>query len=293
MDFENLKEGQSIQKPPKFDKENFLEWKNKFENYVRSIDQDLWHVISIGDFKPTKTSFENQNGYPKLYKNNKAKIMIYKALPRYEYERVFLCQTANDIWKNILNRHEVICQVKDDQFDLTYELGVLGKLINRHLLKNYTCTTSLNVLNEGTSKDEYVCLGELACESREEKEVEEDNDPIGNCQSIEATSKVSGNNKHACFDTFILESSKEENESKHLGNTNLKTISKNKYSKAFMNHFEKGKKSDKFNESTRSLEKLLKSQKSFQDKTGLGFNSKESSTSKTKQVNFVKAKREV
>ena len=50
MDFENLKEGQSIQKPPQFDKENFLEWKNKFENYVRSIDQDLWHVISIGNF---------------------------------------------------------------------------------------------------------------------------------------------------------------------------------------------------------------------------------------------------
>ena len=57
MDFENLKEGQSIQKPPLFEKENFLEWKSKFENYVRSIDQDLWHVISIGDFKPTKTSF--------------------------------------------------------------------------------------------------------------------------------------------------------------------------------------------------------------------------------------------
>ena len=189
MDFENLKEGQSIQKPPKFDKENFLEWKNKFENYVRSIDQDLWHVISIGNFEPTETSFGKQNGHPKLYKNNKAKLMIYKALPRYEYERVFFCQTANDIWNNILYRYEITCQVKDDQFDLTYELEVLEKLINRHLLKNYTCTTSLNVLNEGTSKDKHVCLGELACESREEKEVDEDNDLIGNCQSIEATSK--------------------------------------------------------------------------------------------------------
>ena len=48
--------------------------------------------------------------------------MIYKALPKNEYEKVFLCQTANDIWKNILNRHQEICQVKDDQFDLTYEL---------------------------------------------------------------------------------------------------------------------------------------------------------------------------
>ena len=65
MDFENLKEGQSIQKPPLFVKENFFEWKEKFENYVRSIDQDLWHIISIGDLKPTKTSFENQDDYAK------------------------------------------------------------------------------------------------------------------------------------------------------------------------------------------------------------------------------------
>ena len=95
MDFENIKEGKFIQKLPLFEK-------------------DLWHVISIGDFKPTKTSFQNQKGYPNLYKNTKAKKMIYKALPKNEYEKVFLCQTANDIWKNILNRHQEICQVKDD-----------------------------------------------------------------------------------------------------------------------------------------------------------------------------------
>ena len=80
-----------------FEKENFLEWKIKFENYVKSIDQDLWHIISIGDFKPTKTSFENQDGYPKLDKNTKAKIMIFKALPSTEYERMCFFQTANDI----------------------------------------------------------------------------------------------------------------------------------------------------------------------------------------------------
>ena len=45
MDFENLKEGQPIQNPPLFEKEKFLEWKSKFENYVKSIDQDLWHII--------------------------------------------------------------------------------------------------------------------------------------------------------------------------------------------------------------------------------------------------------
>ena len=150
MDFENLKEGQSTQKPPLFEKENFLEWVNNFEKYVRSIDQDLWHIISIGDLKPTKTSFENQDDYLKLDKNTKAKIMIYKALPRSEYERMYFCQTANDIWKNVLNFHCEICQVKDDQFDLAHELIVLEKLMDGHLVEVNTYTTSLNGFNEGT-----------------------------------------------------------------------------------------------------------------------------------------------
>jgi hypothetical protein len=43
----------------------------------------------------------------------------------------------------------------------------------------------------------------------------------------------------------------------------------------------------KFDESSKSLEKLLRSQRLFEDKTGLGFNSKAPSTSKTIQVKFV------
>ena len=63
MDFENLKEGQPIQNPPLFEKENLLEWKSNFENYVKSIDEYFRHIISFGDFKPKKTSFENQDNY--------------------------------------------------------------------------------------------------------------------------------------------------------------------------------------------------------------------------------------
>ena len=112
MDFDS-KDGKSIQKPVVFENNNFLEWKNKFESYVKSIDQDLWHIISVGDFKPTKTKFENHDDYlkRKFDKNLKAKIIIYKTLPRVEYERVYFCQTANDIWKNLVNFYQEECQV--------------------------------------------------------------------------------------------------------------------------------------------------------------------------------------
>ena len=243
---------------------------------------------------------------------------------------MYFCQTANDIWKNIINFHQEICQVKDDQFDLTYELEVLAKLIDRHLVEVNTCATSLNVLNEGTSEDEDVCHKELACESWNVTDVDEDNNPVGDCQFIETTSKVHVETKHFCFDTFILEFSKLENESKLLCNMDLKTIFNNESSKSFVNNFEKeimledkmsrlesnveidleckicqnykheikrqnekGKMLAKFEESSKSLESLLKNQKSFRDKTGFGFNSSATSTSETKQTKFVKPRIEI
>ena len=56
---------------------------------------------------------------------------------------------------------------------------------------------------------------------------------------------------------------------------------------------EKGKMLAKFEESSKALECCLKSQNSFRVRTGLGFNSNEPSTSKTKQVVFVKPRREL
>ena len=55
---------------------------------------------------------------------------------------------------------------------------------------------------------------------------------------------------------------------------------------------EKGKMLVKFEESSKSIESLLKIQKSFRDKARLGFNSNATSTSKTKQIKFVKPRRE-
>jgi hypothetical protein len=41
---------------------------------VKSIDLDLWHIISTGDLQPTKMDFENQSNHlqTKIDKNTKA-----------------------------------------------------------------------------------------------------------------------------------------------------------------------------------------------------------------------------
>ncbi|GJS03891.1 hypothetical protein Tco_0320399 [Tanacetum coccineum] len=52
MESEKYLAGQSMQRPPLFESDGFIYWKNRFETYVKSKDLDLWHVITDGDFPP-------------------------------------------------------------------------------------------------------------------------------------------------------------------------------------------------------------------------------------------------
>ena len=64
---------------------------------MKSKDLDLWHVITMGDFKPIEynpetkqnevVSYDKQseNLNKKLAKNDEAKMVIYNALPKKEF----------------------------------------------------------------------------------------------------------------------------------------------------------------------------------------------------------------
>ncbi|GJR28389.1 zf-CCHC domain-containing protein [Tanacetum coccineum] len=166
-------EGQSMQRPPLFESDSFIYWKNRFETYVKSKDLDLWHVITNGDFQPiilnpeTKIDevvpFEKQSDELKrrLAKNNEAKMVIYNALPRKEYERIFMCNTAKEIWKTLLITHQGNSQVKDNKIDLLvqqYEQFVISEdeSIDSAFARFNTIITSLKALDEGYSSKNYV-----------------------------------------------------------------------------------------------------------------------------------------
>ncbi|GJW73469.1 hypothetical protein Tco_0132839 [Tanacetum coccineum] len=88
MESEKYLEGQSMQRPPLFESDGFIYWKNRFETYVKSKDLDLWHVITDGDFPPIQNNpetkkdevvpFHKQNDdlKKKLAKNNEAKMNL-------------------------------------------------------------------------------------------------------------------------------------------------------------------------------------------------------------------------
>ncbi|GJW59356.1 zf-CCHC domain-containing protein [Tanacetum coccineum] len=166
-------EGQSMQRPPLFESDSFIYWKNRFETYVKSKDLDLWHVITNGDFQPIEQNpktkldevipFEKQSDDLKkrLAKNNEAKMVIYNALPRKEYERIFMCNTAKEIWKTLLITHQGNSQVKDNKIDLLvqqYEQFVIfeDESIDSAFARFNTIITSLKALDEGYSSKNYV-----------------------------------------------------------------------------------------------------------------------------------------
>ncbi|GKA40418.1 hypothetical protein Tco_0733011 [Tanacetum coccineum] len=173
MDSDKYLEGQSMQRPPLFESDSFIYWKNRFETYVKSKDLDLWHVITNGDFQPIQQNpktkldevipFEKQSDdlKKKLAKNNEAKMVIYNALPRKEYERIFMCNTAKEIWKTLLITHQGNNQVKDNKIDLLvqqYEQFVISEdeTIDSAFARFNTIITSLKALDKGYSSKNYV-----------------------------------------------------------------------------------------------------------------------------------------
>ncbi|GJY06902.1 hypothetical protein Tco_0373956 [Tanacetum coccineum] len=130
-------------------------------------------LFTDGDFPPIQfnpetkkdeiVSFHKQNDdlKKKLAKNNEAKMIIYNALPHKEYERIFMCQTAKEIWDTLLITHQGNNQVKANKIDLLvqqYEQFMIPEKesIDNVFAKFNTIITSLKALDEGFSSKNCV-----------------------------------------------------------------------------------------------------------------------------------------
>nr|GEV33739.1 hypothetical protein [Tanacetum cinerariifolium] len=83
-------------------------------NFLKYLQwsMSLWRLLLARCEAETKLDevipFEKQTDDLKkrLVKNNEAKMVIYNALPRKEYERIFMCNTAKFFWKTLLVTHQ-------------------------------------------------------------------------------------------------------------------------------------------------------------------------------------------
>ncbi|GJW09588.1 hypothetical protein Tco_1575415 [Tanacetum coccineum] len=156
-----------------FESDGFIYWKNRFETYVKSKDLDFWHIITYGDFLHIQNNLETKKDEivpfdkqsddlkKKLAKNNKAKMIIYNALSRKKYERIFTCKIAKEIWDTLLITHQGNSQVKNNKIDLLvqqYEQFTISEeeSIDNGFARFNTIITSLKALDEGFSSKNYV-----------------------------------------------------------------------------------------------------------------------------------------
>ncbi|GKC10856.1 retrovirus-related pol polyprotein from transposon TNT 1-94 [Tanacetum coccineum] len=88
-------------------------------------------------------------------------MVIYNALRRKEYERIFMCNTVKEIWRTLLITHKGNSQVKDNKIDLLvqqYEQFDIpeDESIDNAFARFNTIITSLKALDEGYSSKNYV-----------------------------------------------------------------------------------------------------------------------------------------
>ncbi|GJZ65315.1 zf-CCHC domain-containing protein [Tanacetum coccineum] len=88
-------------------------------------------------------------------------MVIYNAFPRKEYERIFMCNTAKEIWKTLLITHQGNSQVKDNKIYLLvqqYEQFVISEdeSIDSAFARFNTIITRLKALDEAYSSKNYV-----------------------------------------------------------------------------------------------------------------------------------------
>nr|GEZ82022.1 UBN2 domain-containing protein [Tanacetum cinerariifolium]GFA27953.1 UBN2 domain-containing protein [Tanacetum cinerariifolium] len=88
-------------------------------------------------------------------------MVLYNALPKKEYERIFMCQMDKDIWQSLLITHQGNSQVKDNKIDFLvqqYEQFTVleEESIDSSFARFNTIITNLKALDEGFSSKNYV-----------------------------------------------------------------------------------------------------------------------------------------
>ncbi|GJY90987.1 hypothetical protein Tco_0506183 [Tanacetum coccineum] len=93
--------------------------------------------------------------------NDEAKMVLYNVLPKKEYERIFMCNTAQDIWNSLIITHQGNKQAKDNKIDVfvqKYEEFIISddESIDCAFSRFNTTINSLKALDESFSSRYHV-----------------------------------------------------------------------------------------------------------------------------------------
>ncbi|MQL86329.1 hypothetical protein Taro_018866 [Colocasia esculenta] len=119
MAAQGFAEGQSVNRPPLFDSEDYNYWKTRMEFFLQGYDYQLWTIIKEGDLVVLNPREEwTDNDRRMLSQNNKPKNLISCALTRREFNRISACKSAKEMWDKLKLTYEGTNKVKETRIDI-------------------------------------------------------------------------------------------------------------------------------------------------------------------------------
>ena len=114
-----LSDGFSTNCPPQFEGQHFGEWKNKIELLVKSINLQLWIIITDGP-KEVKSSQGkwSDDDIKAVQLNSQAINIMYCALRNEEFNHISSYKSAKEIWDKLVITHEGTSLVKTSKINM-------------------------------------------------------------------------------------------------------------------------------------------------------------------------------
>ncbi|GJZ01367.1 hypothetical protein Tco_0519328 [Tanacetum coccineum] len=94
---------------------------------------------------------ENDEKNKIIAKNHEGKMMLYYALPKNEYERIFMCKITKEIWELLIITHQENSQVKDNKIAIFEDETIDSGFAHFNII-----ITSLKALDESFGSKNFV-----------------------------------------------------------------------------------------------------------------------------------------
>ncbi|MQL77777.1 hypothetical protein Taro_010183 [Colocasia esculenta] len=110
-------EGQSVNRPPLFDGEDYVYWKTRMEFLLQGLDYQIWSIVE-GDLLVTNEKDKwTEDDKKKISLNCKAKSILCCALSKKEFNCISACKSAMEMWEKLRITYEGTDKVKETRID--------------------------------------------------------------------------------------------------------------------------------------------------------------------------------
>ncbi|MQM04234.1 hypothetical protein Taro_037028 [Colocasia esculenta] len=112
-------EGQSINRPPLFDGEDYVYWKTRMEFFFQGLDYQTWSIVEEGDLLVTNEKDKwTEDDKKKISLNCMAKSILCCALSKMEFNCISAYKSAMEMWEKLRITYEGTDKVKETRIDI-------------------------------------------------------------------------------------------------------------------------------------------------------------------------------